>query len=53
MNKNGTTSVAATNWRRVLPREIRARNSPTNGAHATHHAQKNSVQSFSHSTGWS
>ena len=35
----------------VRPREIRARNRPTNGDHATHHAQKNSVQLFIHSTG--
>ena len=38
------TSVPATNCRMVRPREIRARNSPTNEAHATHQAQKNSVQ---------
>ena len=41
--------VPATNWRMVRPREIRARNSPTNEAQATHHAQKNSVHSDIHS----
>lgn len=35
----------------VRPREMRARNRPTNGDHATHQAQKNSVQLFIHSTG--
>ena len=48
---NGIISVPITNWRMVRPREIRARNRPTNGDHATHHAQKNSVQLFIHSTG--
>ena len=36
-------SVPATNCRMVRPREIRARNSPTNAAQAIHQAQKNSV----------
>ena len=35
----------------VRPREMRARNRPTNGDQATHHAQKKSVQLFIHSTG--
>ena len=47
--KKGTTSVPTMNWRNVRPREIRARNRPTNGAHATHHAQKNSVHWLIHS----
>ena len=51
MNVNGTVMVPTTNWRRVRPREIRARNSPTKGAHAIHHAQKNSVQALIHSCG--
>jgi tripartite-type tricarboxylate transporter receptor subunit TctC len=34
-----------------LIREIRAKNKPTNGDQATHHAQKNNVQLFIHSLG--
>ena len=49
MNRNGTVRTPNTNWRRVRPREMRARNRPTNGAQATHHAQKNRVQAPSHS----
>ena len=41
--------VPATNWRIVRPREMRARNSPTNEAQAIHQAQKNSVQRDIHS----
>ena len=44
-------SVPATNWRMVRPREMRARNSPTNDAQAIHQAQKKSVQALSHSSG--
>lgn len=51
VNTNGMISVPTTNWRMVRPREMRARNRPTNGDHATHQAQKNSVQLFIHSTG--
>jgi hypothetical protein len=32
---------------------MRARNSPTNGPHAIHQAQKNTVQAFIQSVGWS
>ena len=35
----GTISAPSTNSRTVRPREIRAKNSPTNGAKAIHHAQ--------------
>ncbi len=51
MNANGTTSTPVTNWRMVRPREMRARNRPTNGAQAIHQAQKNRVQLFSQSSG--
>ena len=40
--------VPATNCLMVRPREIRARNIPTKEAHATHHAQKNSVHAAFH-----
>ena len=45
--------MPATNCRIVRPREMRARNSPTNDAQATHHAQKKSVHRFIHSLAWS
>ena len=51
--RNGMISVPATNCRIVRPREIRARNSPTNEAQAIHHAQKNSVHALSHAVGCS
>ena len=35
----GASSTTLTYWRRVRPREMRATNTPTNGAHETHHAQ--------------
>lgn len=44
MKLNGTTSTPKMNCRNVRPREMRARKSPTNGAQATHQAQKNRVQ---------
>ena len=47
------TIVPTTNWRIVRPREIRARNSPTNEAQAIHQAQKNRVHSDIHSVAWS
>ena len=51
MNANGTTSTPMMNSRSVRPREMRARNRPTNGAQAIHQAQKNSVQPLSQSSG--
>src|SRR5690625_5179511 len=48
MYTNGIVSVPVTNCRIVRPREMRARKSPTKEAHATHHAQKNKVQSLIH-----
>ena len=35
----GTTSTPAMNWRTERPREMRAMNRPTKGAHETHQAQ--------------
>src|SRR5690606_36156172 len=40
----GTSSTPLTNSRMVRPREMRAMNSPTNGDHAIHQPQENSVQ---------
>lgn len=51
MKMNGTVMVPSTNCRMVRPREMRARNRPTNGAQAIHQAQKNSVQAFIQSVG--
>lgn len=42
----GIIKVPMTNCRIVRPLEIRAKKSPTKGDHATHQAQKNSVQLF-------
>lgn len=42
-----------TNCRIVRPLEIRAKKSPTKGDHATHQAQKKSVQLFIQSVGLS
>ena len=36
---DGTTTMPTTNSRIVRPREMRARNMPTNGVHDTHHTQ--------------
>ncbi|HEX2144896.1 MAG TPA: hypothetical protein VHG10_10350 [Glycomyces sp.] len=46
------TRAAPTNWRMVRPRQILARNRPTNGANAIHQAHKNGVQVLSRSVGW-
>ncbi|GEM_PF-5066806 len=51
MKASGNSSVPMTNSRMVRPREIRARNRPTNGPQAIHQAQKNTVQAFSQSVG--
>ena len=51
MNAIGSVRVPATKVRIVRPREMRARNRPTNGPQAIHQAQKNRVQPFSHSVG--
>ena len=51
VKNKGIMSVPLTNSRMVRPREIRAKNKPTNGDQATHHAQKNNVQLFIHSFG--
>ena len=45
----GAVMAATTNSRSVLPREMRARNSPTNGPQASQKAQKNRVQPPIHS----
>ena len=44
INRNGKVRVPKMNWRRVRPREIRARKRPTKVAQAIHHAQKKRVQ---------
>ena len=46
---NGINITPSTNSRKVRPREMRAIKSPTNGAHATHQAQKKIVQPAFHS----
>lgn len=48
-HSTGTVIAAMTNSRSVRPREIRARNTPTNGPHASQNAQKKSVQLAIHS----
>ncbi len=47
---NGINITPNTNSRKVRPREMRAINSPTNGAHATHQAQKKIVHEAFHSS---
>ena len=44
MKPSGMNITPKTNSRKVRPREMRAMNSPTNGAQATHQAQKKMVQ---------
>ena len=39
VSTDGTTTMPTTNSRMVRPREMRARNMPTNGVHDTHHTQ--------------
>ena len=46
---SGINITPKTNSRKVRPREMRAINSPTNGAQATHQAQKKIVQEAFHS----
>ena len=53
MKVSGRISVPVTKARIVRPREIRARNRPTNGPQAIHQAQKNTVQALSQSCGGS
>ena len=48
-HSTGAVIAASTNSRRVRPREIRARNRPTNGPQASQKAQKNRVQEPIHS----
>ena len=48
-HSTGAVIAAITNSRNVRPREIRARNTPTNGPQASQKAQKNSVQPPIHS----
>ena len=42
-HSTGAVIAASTNSRRVRPREMRARNMPTNGPHASQNAQKKRV----------
>ena len=39
VSTDGTTTMPTTNSRMVRPREMRARNMPTNGVHEIHQAQ--------------
>lgn len=48
-HSTGAVIAAITNSRSVRPCEMRARNTPTNGPHASQNVQKNSVQPPIHS----
>ncbi len=48
-HSTGAVMAAMTNSRSVRPREMRARNRPTNGPQASQKAQKNRVQPAIHS----